>query len=88
MMEAGMRARLLMVATIGLFAAGAVAAEPAKAPVRKADQPAEQPVPVVVAAADQARAPATAEQVPAAPVKRERRARVTTCRCGDQAAGN
>ena len=83
-----MRARLLMVATIGFFAAGAVAAEPAKAPVRKAEQPVDQPAQVVVAAADQARAPAAAEPAAAAPAKRERRARVTTCRCGDQTASN
>ena len=83
-----MRARLLMVVTIGFFAAGAVAAEPGKAPVRKAEQPAEQPAPVVVAVADQARAQPAAEQAAAVPAKRERRARVTTCRCGDQAAND
>jgi hypothetical protein len=84
-----MRARLLMVALAGLTVAGASAAEPAKAPVRKAEQPAEQPAPVLVAAADQVRAQPTAEPQPqaAAPVKR-RAARVSTCRCGGQDPSN
>lgn len=79
-----MRARLLIVSVAGLSLAAAAAAEPAKAPVRKADQPADQPVELVVAAADQVRTPAAAEQQSAAPAKRERKARVTTCRCGDK----
>ncbi|HEU5482523.1 MAG TPA: hypothetical protein VFU80_05475 [Sphingomicrobium sp.] len=92
-----MRTRLLVIAIAGLSFAGSVAAEPAKAPIRKADRPASQPVEVVVAAADQARIPAAADQarIPAAaeqaapaPAKRERKARVTTCRCGDQTASN
>jgi hypothetical protein len=82
-----MRARLMVIAVAAVSFAGAVAAEPAKAPVRKADQPAEQPVQVVVAAADQAR-PLTPATDAAAPAKRERKARVTTCRCGDQSASN
>lgn len=82
-----MHARLLIVAAAGLSFAGSVAAEPAKTPVRKAEAPAEQPVQVVVAAADQARTPAT-DIAPAAPAKRERKARVTTCRCGDQTAND
>ena len=83
-----MRARLMVVAIVGLSFAGAVAAEPAKAPVRKAEQAAEQPTQVVVAAADQVRAAAPGEQAAAVPVKRERKARVTTCRCGDLTASN
>ena len=83
-----MRARLLMIAIAGLCASGAAAAEPAKAPVRKAEQVVEQPVPVVVAAADQPRVPAAAETSAATPPKRERRARVTTCRCGDPSAND
>ena len=82
-----MRARLLIVAVSGLSFAAAVAAEPSKVPVRKADQSAEQPVEVVVASADQVRAPAAAEEA-SVPAKRERKARVTTCRCGDQTPPN
>lgn len=84
-----MRAHLLIVAVSGLsLATAAVAAEPAKAPVRTADQPADQAVPVVIAAADEVRTPAAADQQGAAPAKRERKARVTTCRCGDQTPNN
>ena len=83
-----MRARLLIVAVSGLSLGAAAAAEPAKAPVRSADQPAKQVAPVVLASADEIRAPAEAEQQTAAPAKRERRARVTTCRCGDQTPNN
>lgn len=84
-----MRARLVIAAISGLSVATAVAAEPAKAPVRKADQAAEQPVEVVVAAADEIRTPtASADQATAAPAKRARKARVTTCRCGDQPPSN
>ena len=83
-----MRVHLMMIAVAGLGVASAVSAEPAKAPVRKADQAAEQAPQVLVAAAEQARTEAPAEAAPAAPVKRERRARVTTCRCGDPSASN
>ena len=83
-----MRAHLLIVAVSGLSLAAAVAAEPAKAPVRKAEQPVGQEVNVVIASAEDVRAPAAGEQQAAAPAKRERRARVTTCRCGDQTPNN
>lgn len=80
-----MRVRLLIAALSGLsLATAAAAVEPAKAPVRTADQPAEQDVEVVLAAADEVRTPAGTDRQTAAPAKRERRARVTTCRCGDQ----
>lgn len=80
-----MRVRLLIVALSGLsLATAAGAAEPVKVPVRTADQPADQDVPVVIAAADEVRTPPGANRQAAAPAKRERRARVTTCRCGDQ----
>ena len=85
-----MRARLLMIGiagfTCGAAAAAAGATEPAKAPVRNADQAIEQAVPVVVASADQVRTAAAAaqQQEGAAPAPKRRVARVTTCRCGDQ----
>jgi hypothetical protein len=79
-----MRACLLIAAIAGMSFAASASAEPVKAPVRNANQPAGQGVTVVVAAADDIRTPATAEQKAEAPAKRERKARVTTCRCGDQ----
>lgn len=83
-----MRTRLLIVAVSGLSFAAAVAAEPVKAPVHKAEQPAQQPVEVVIASAEQVRNPATSEQA-SPPAKRERKARVATCRCGgDQTPNN
>lgn len=80
-----MRAHLLVVAIAGLSLTAAVAAEPAKAPVRKAEQPADEATAVVVASADEARqeTPADARPEAATPAK-PRHARVTTCRCGDQ----
>ena len=78
-----MRTHLLILAVSGLSFEAAVVAEPAKAPVRKADQPAEQPIEVVIASAEQVRTPA-ADQQASEPAKRKRKARITTCRCGDQ----
>lgn len=83
-----MRTHLLIAALSGLSLASAAAAEPAKAPVRKAGQPAEQEVNVVIASVDDVRTPAAVEQQAAAPAKRERRARVSTCRCGGQESSN
>ena len=79
-----MRARLLLVAVSGLSFAAAAAAEPAKAPIRKAEQPAEQAAPIVIASAEEVRTPVTGQDS-GAPAKRERKARVTTCRCGGEA---
>ncbi|MGI8706305.1 MAG: hypothetical protein ACR2JJ_11040 [Sphingomicrobium sp.] len=80
-----MRVRLLIAALSGLsLATAAAAVEPAKAPVRTADQPADQDIKVIIAAADEVHTPAGADRHAAALAKRERRARVTTCRCGDQ----
>ena len=80
-----MRARLLVGAVAGLSVAAAGAPEPAKAPVSKAQQPADKPVAVVVAAVEEVPAPVAADEQPAAaPAKRARKARVTSCRCGDQ----
>lgn len=77
------RQLILAVATVSLSATAP--AQPAKAPVRKADQPAVQTAPVVVAAADETSAPVPADQQQAStPAKPARHARVTTCRCGDQ----
>lgn len=85
-----MRVRLLMVALAGLSLSAAASADPAKAPVQKAGQPADKSAPVLVASADEAAAPAPTDQAqpPADPAKPVRHARVTTCRCGDQTPGS
>lgn len=74
-----MSARLILIAAAALAAATAAAAEPAKAPVQQPEKPAK----VVLASADEVRAPApTADRANSAPAKRARR--VTTCRCADR----
>jgi hypothetical protein len=78
--------RTLALIAVGICFASAAAAEPEKAPLQKAEQPARQQ-PIVVAAADSiARPTADARQQQQADdgAKPARRARVTTCRCGDQ----
>ena len=84
-----MRARLLMVGIAGVSFAAAVAAEPVKAPVQKAAQTDSRPAEVVVASADEVRQAATPTATEAAaPAKRQRKARVNSCRCGgDQPQG-
>lgn len=80
-----MRAHLLVVAIAGLSFTAAAAAEPAKTPVRKAEQPADAAAPVVAAAVVVADAREQAASEPqSAPPAKQRRARVTSCRCGDQ----
>jgi hypothetical protein len=87
-MEAAMRARLLLVAVAGLSLAAVAAAEPAKAPVQKAAQPDNQRVEVVVASAAEVRPEMASATQDGAPVKRVRKARVNSCRCGDQPQGD
>ena len=80
-----MRSRLLLAVLIGLGAPVAVQAEPAKAPVAKAEQGSERQPVVVAAIAPDARVEISKAQQPAdAAQAKPRRARVTTCRCGDQ----
>lgn len=82
--RADMRPHLLIAALAGLSIAAAAAAEPAKAPVRKAEQPAERAAPVVVASVNEQRAAEAAAEPQAEPPVKQRRGRVTSCRCGDQ----
>ena len=82
-----MRVRLLVTAVASLALAGAGSAEPPKAPVQKAEQPAGQQ-PIVIAAADETAQPTTSDPQASTPAKPVRHARVTTCRCGDQNPGN
>lgn len=81
-----MGARLLTVAIAMLSISTAASADPAKAPVHKADQPASQAPSVEVASADETAVavPGEQQQPAADPAKPVRHARVTTCRCGDQ----
>lgn len=80
-----MRVRQFVIAIAGAALATAATAEPPKAPVRDAGQPAETRPPVVIASVGPvATPPPVAEaQSPAQP-KRVRTARVSACRCGDQ----
>ena len=79
-----MRVRTLTIAATVLTCASIATAEPAKPEAREPSGNATRPA-VVLASAEQAQtpAPANSEQA-AAPVKRPRVGRVTTCRCGDQ----
>lgn len=80
-----MRVRHFVIAIAAAAIATAATAEPPKAPVRDAAQPAEARPPVVIASAEPVRAPApVAEAQAPAPAKRVRTARVSACRCGDQ----
>jgi hypothetical protein len=72
-----------LIAAAAATLAASVGAEPPKAEVHQASQPAKTPTEVALASADQVRAPAPSEQPSTTPVKRPRAARVTTCRCGD-----
>ena len=78
-----MRAHLLVLALAGASLSVAAYGEPAKPPVHKAEQPAGKTEPVVVASSDGAAASAAADQQ-SAPAPKQRRARVTSCRCGGQ----
>ena len=81
-----MRVRQLVAAIAMLSLSAAASADPAKAPVHKADQPVSQTSVEVASADDTAIPAATDQQQPQAdPAKPVRHARVTTCRCGDQA---
>lgn len=78
-----MRTRYLLIASAGLAIAASAAAEPAK-PVHAAAQPTSRPAEVMMASAEQIPTAVPAQAQDAAPVKRPRAARVTTCRCAGQ----
>lgn len=78
-----MHARWMVIAATALTMAATAVAEPVQPVARDAAQPASQPRPVLLASAEQIRAPAAGEQAAPSPVKRPRVARVTSCRCGD-----
>ena len=74
---------LIVAASLVLaWPAAAEQSEPAKA--QQASQPAEQRAPAVLASADAVKLPTALKAGDAAaPAKKPRAARVTTCRCGD-----
>jgi hypothetical protein len=84
-METVMHARFVMIAAVSLAAGTAApAAEPTKPSAQQAAEPANRPAPqVLLASADQVRAPTPSDQANS-PAKPHRAARVTTCRCGGQ----
>jgi hypothetical protein len=81
-----MHTRYLLIASAALAVGTAAAAADAPKPeVRPAAQPADRPAPVLMASAEQLQIPTTASDgQAAAPAKRPRAARVTSCRCADQ----
>jgi hypothetical protein len=79
-METSMPIRLAIISIAGLAAAAAAAPEPAK-PAAGQPQQDHQP-PTILASADHVRVPSQPAEAPRKP----RAMRVTTCRCGDQAA--
>jgi len=85
-----MYGRYLMIASASLLVAGSASAEPSKPAAQPQAQPAQsQPAKVVFASADQVETPVgVAEAQAAAPAKKPRAARVTTCRCGAQTPQN
>ena len=80
-----MHVRFVLIAAT-LISTGAFAADAPKPPVQPAAQPQAGSPPVVLASAEDVRAPSNADQQNATPAKRPRVARVTTCRCGGQEA--
>ena len=80
-----MKSRFAIIALTMLAAGTAVAAEPPKANASAPAEQANRPARVMLASAEQVRAPTPADQANAQPPK-HRAARVTTCRCGDQTA--
>jgi len=79
-----MYARFALIAAATLASANAFAAEPVKTAQPQPSQAQPVSAQVVLASADDVRAPAgTDHQTAPTPPKPHRIARVTTCRCGD-----
>ena len=79
-----MRSRLLLAVLIGLGTSVAAHAEPAKVPVTKAEQPSDKSTVVVAAISTDSRVEISKAEQTSDAADAKRRARVTTCRCGDQ----
>lgn len=78
-----MKARFVLIA-VTLISTSAFAADAPKAAVQGAAQPQADPPQVVLASADEMRPASPGDRQSAAPERRPRVARVTTCRCGGQ----
>jgi hypothetical protein len=81
--EPVMHTRFVLFSAATLMNASAFAAEPVKLPVQPAVQPQTTPAQVMLASADDVRAPSPTDQQTQTAPKRPRIGRVTTCRCGD-----
>lgn len=80
-----MRVRQFVIAVAAAAISVAASAEPSNTPVRNPVEGAQTQAPLVVASAQPVRTPSgIAEAQSAAPAKRVRTARVSTCRCGGQ----
>lgn len=82
-----MRTRFTFVVAAALagMTAPSMAAEPAKAPAPQPSTPANRPAEVLLASSAIRGAPQQHDGQVSPPAKRPRAARVTSCRCGDQA---
>jgi hypothetical protein len=78
-----MYARFALIAAAALTSVSAFAAEPVKPAPQQPSQTQPVSAQVILASADDVRAPSTVEQQPTAHRKPHGVARVTTCRCGD-----
>jgi hypothetical protein len=80
-----MRAQLLLVALAGLLPTAAIASESGKVPVRPAEQTAPRDSRIVIASVKEPPAATQTAGDPEAELPaKQRRGRVTNCRCGDQ----
>lgn len=82
-----MRVRSLVLIVV-LAAGSSALAAPPKGAAHQAPQPLQRSKPVVLASADEVRAPATDPAQQASTSPKRRIARVTTCRCGDPQPGD
>ena len=82
-----MYSRLSLIGALALAISATASAEPAKPDVRAAAKPANRPPALVLASAEQPVAPEVSapDQAQPSPMPKKRVARVTTCRCADQA---
>ena len=78
-----MHVRFTIFAAAALTLAATAVAQPADAPATAADRPSSRPAPVILASAGHVASPGAAD-TGQAPPKRQRAARITTCRCGGE----
>jgi len=81
-----MFSRCLAIAAV-LTLATAVAAEPPRPAASESAKPASRPAPVMLASAERIQTPPEVQVQASVSGKRPRAARLTTCRCGGQSAG-